>query len=60
MSVPQENRSTVCHGINIVLDLNQRVLKFLVFLSISSLYLPVFVLQPLLVYFLYCQIVQLV
>ena len=43
-------RSTVCHGLNLVLDLNQKVLKFLVFLSNSSLYLLVFVLEPLLMY----------
>ena len=53
-------RSTVCHGVNLVLDLNQKVLKFLVFLSNSSLYLLVFVLEPLLMYILYYSIVQLV
>ena len=44
-------RSTSCHGLNLVLDLNQKVLnKVLVFLSNSSLYLSVFVLEPLLMY----------
>ena len=53
-------RSAAWHGINLVLDLNQKVLKFLVFLSNSSLYLSVFVLESLLMYFLYYLIVQLV
>ena len=44
--------STACHELNLVLDLNQKVLKFLVFLSNSSLYLSVFVLELLLMYFL--------
>ena len=44
-------RSTVCHGLNLVLDLNQKVLKLLFFLSNSSLYLSVFVLELLLMYF---------
>ena len=35
-------RSTTCHGFNLVLDLNQMVLKLLVFLSSSSLYLSVY------------------
>ena len=52
-------RSTACHGVNLVLDLNQKVLNFLVFLSNSSLYLSVLVLESLLMYFLYCSIVQL-
>ena len=26
-------RSTLCHGVNLVLDLNQEVLKFILFLS---------------------------
>ena len=43
-------RSTACHGLNLVLDLHQKVLKFLVFLSNSSLYLSVLVLEPLLMY----------
>ena len=30
-------RSTACHGINLVLDLNRKVLKFFVFLANSSL-----------------------
>ena len=30
-------RSTTCHGLNLVLDLNENVLKFLVFLSNNSL-----------------------
>ena len=50
--------STACHEVNLVLDLSQKVLKFLVFLSNSSLYLSVFILEPL--YFLCCSIVQLV
>ena len=53
-------RSTACHGLNLVLDLNQKLLKFLVFLSNSYLYLSVFVLEPLLMYSKYCLIVQLV
>ena len=53
-------RSAACHGINLVLDLNQKVLNFLVFLSNSSLYPLVFVLEPLLMYFLHYSIVQLV
>ena len=53
-------RSTACYGLNLALHLNQKVFKFLVFLSNSSLYLSVFVLEPLLMYFLYCSIVQLV
>ena len=53
-------RSTVCHGVNLVLDLNQKVLNILAFLSNSFLYLSVFVLEPLLIYFLYCSVVQLV
>ena len=36
-------RSTACHGLNLILDLNQKVLKSLVFLSNSSFYLSVFV-----------------
>ena len=40
-------RSAACHAVNLVLDLNQEVLKFLVFLTNSSLYLSVFVLEPL-------------
>ena len=32
-------RSTLCHGLNLVLDLNQKMLKFLAFLSNSFLYL---------------------
>ena len=54
-----DERSTACHGLNLVFDLNQKVLKFLVFLSNSSLYLSVFVLELFLMYFLYCSIVQL-
>ena len=50
-------RSAACHGVNSVLDLNQKVSKFLVFLSNGSLYLSVFVLEPLLMYFLYCSVV---
>ena len=56
----ENGRSAVCHGVNFVLDLNQKVLKFLVFLSSCSLYLLVFVLEPLLMCFLYCSIVQLI
>ena len=43
-------RNIAYHGLNLVLDLNQRVFKFLVFLSNSSLYLSVFILEPLLMY----------
>ena len=43
-------RTTRCHGINQVRDLNQKVLKFLAFLSNNSLYLLVFVLEPQLMY----------
>ena len=52
-------RSTACHGPNLIRDLNQKVLKFLFFLSSSFFYLSVFVLEPLLLCFLYCSIVQL-
>ena len=38
-------RSTPCNGLNLILDLTQKV-----FLSNSFLYLSVFVLEPLLVY----------
>ena len=37
---------TACHRLNLVLDLNRKVLKFLVFLSNIYLYLSVFVLAP--------------
>ena len=53
-------RSTACHGLNLVLYLNQKLLKVLVFLSNSYLCLSVFVLEPLLMYSKYCLIVQLV
>ena len=53
-------RSAACHGLDLVLDLNQKVLNFLVFLSNSPLYLSAFVLELLLMYFLYYSIVQLV
>ena len=53
-------KSTACHGLDLVFDLNQKVLKFLVFLFNSSVYLSVFVLEHLLIYFLYCSILQLV
>ena len=43
-------RSTGCHGVNLVLDLNQKVLKFLVLLSNNSLYLLVFVLEYMYMY----------
>ena len=43
-------RSTPYHGLNLVLDLTQKGLHFLIFLSISFLYLSVFVLELLLVY----------
>ena len=49
-------RSPACHGINLVLNLNQKVLKFLVFFSDSSLYLSVFVLEPLLMFFYIIQL----
>ena len=39
------NGSTVCCGGSLVLDLSQKVYKFLVFLSNGSLNLPVFVLE---------------
>ena len=48
------------HELTLFLDLNQKVLKFLVFLSNSSLCPLVFVLEPLLMYFFFCSIVQLV
>ena len=48
------------NGLRLVLDLTQEILKFLVFLSNSSLYLSVFVLKPLLIYRKYFSIVQLV
>ena len=40
----------LCHGLSLVIDLNRKVLMFSFFLSNSSLYLPVFVLAPLLMY----------
>ena len=43
-------RNTACHGVNLVLDLNQKVLKFFVFLSNSYLYFSVFVLELQLMY----------
>ena len=53
-------RSPVCYGVKLVFDLNQKVLKFLVFLSNGSQYLSVFVLELLVMYFSHCSIVQLV
>ena len=53
-------RNTECHGVNLVLDLNQKLSKSLVVLFSSFLHLSVFVLEPLLMYFLYCSVVQLV
>ena len=53
-------RITACHGVNLVLDLKQKMLKFLVLFSNGSLYLSVFVLEPLLMYFLYCSVAQFV
>ena len=53
-------RSAAEHGVNLVVDLNQKMLKFLVFISNISLHLSVFVLEPLLMYFSYYSIVQLV
>ena len=51
-------RSTACRGANLGLDLNQqKMLKVLVCFSNSSLYLAIFVLEPLLMYFLYCSVV---
>ena len=51
-------RSTACRGANLGLDLNQqKMLKVLVCLSNSSLYLAIFVVEPLLMYFLYCSVV---
>ena len=41
---------SACHRVNLVLDLNQKVLKILTFLSFRSLYLSGFVLEPLLMY----------
>ena len=43
-------RRTAYHVLNLVLDLSQNLIKFLVFLYNSSLYLSVFVLEPLLMY----------
>ena len=53
-------KNTACHGLYLVLDISEKVLKFLVFLFNSSLYLSVFVIKPLLMYSLYCSILQLV
>ena len=39
-------RSTACHRLKLVLDLNQKVLKFLVFSSNSFPYFSVFVVEP--------------
>ena len=51
-------RSTACRGGNLGLNLNQqKMLKVLVCFSNSSLYLAIFVLEPLLMYFLYCSVV---
>ena len=43
-------RSTACHGNNLVFDLDQKVFKFVVFLSSSSFCPSVFVLEPLLMH----------
>ena len=53
-------RITACHAVNLVLDLDPKMLKVLVFLSSSFLYLSVFALKPLLMYFPYYWIAQLV
>ena len=53
-------RNTAYYGVNLVLDLNQKVLKFLVFLFNRSLYLSLFALEPLLMHTLYYSIVQLI
>ena len=45
-----DKKSTACHELNVILDLNQKVLKILAFLSNSSRYLLVFDLEPLLIY----------
>ena len=45
-------RSTTCHEVHLVLDWNQKLLKFLVFLCNNSVYLLVFVVEHLLMYFL--------
>ena len=43
-------RSTACSGLTLVLDLNQNVLRVLVFIPNSFLYLSVFVLKSLFMY----------
>ena len=52
-------RSTVCHGVNLVLDSIQKVLTFLVFLSNSSLCFSLWFRTSADV-FLHCSVVQLV
>ena len=59
-AIAVNGESTACHVLNLVPDLNQKVLEVLVFLANSSLYLLVFVSELLLMYFLCCSVVQLV
>ena len=49
-------KSTACHELDLVFNLNQKVLKFYIFLSNTSLHLSVSVLEP---FFIYFYIVQL-
>ena len=53
-------RRTTCYGTDLILDSNQNMLKLLISLFNSSLYVSVLVLEPLLMYFLYCSIVHLI
>ena len=46
-------RNTACYEVNLVLDLNQKVLTFLVFYPIVLSILHFFALEPLMMYFLY-------
>ena len=59
-AIAVNGESTAYHVLNLVPDLNQKVLEFLVFLANSSLYLLVFVSELLLMYFLCCSVAQLV
>ena len=52
--------STAYHSVNLVLDLNLKLLKILALLSNSSLFLSVFVLQHLLMHSVYRSILQVI
>ena len=52
--------STTYHSVNLVLDLNLKLLKILALLSNSSLFLSVFVLQHLLMHSVYRSILQVI